>query len=114
MYDKNSSFGKKPVPKILIFIGAMIVIALALGAIVMLLWNAILPNVLGVKPLKYWEALGLFVLLKILFGGFGHGPFKGRHRHSRRAHWKDKWMNMSDEEKAKFKEKWKERCQRKG
>ena len=25
--------------------------------------------------------------------------------------WRQKWMNMSDEERAKFREEWKKRCQ---
>ncbi|MCH5688999.1 hypothetical protein LWM68_34950 [Niabella sp. W65] len=43
------------------------------SAIVMLLWNAVLPDVLPVKPVSYWQAMGILVLSKILFGGFGGG-----------------------------------------
>jgi len=39
--------------------------------IVMSLWNAILPAVIGVKLISFWQALGILVLSKILFGGFG-------------------------------------------
>lgn len=34
------------------------------------LWNGVLVEVTSVKPVSYWQALGLFVLAKILFGGF--------------------------------------------
>ena len=91
---------------------------LLMGGVVMLLWNAILPRVLGVNPLTFWEAVGLLVLSKILFGGFG-GMRKwdksrrhGRPGRSRRAGWREKWMNMSDEERQEFKAKWKERCKK--
>lgn len=34
------------------------------------LWNALLPDILGVKAINYWQSLGLLLLSKILFGGF--------------------------------------------
>ncbi len=65
------------VPFILFFI------ALA-SALVMLLWNSLLPEIFGFKAINYVQALGLLILAKILFGGFGRGPrhFYGHH------HWK--------------------------
>src|ERR1043165_9637830 len=42
---------------------------------VYLLWNHVLVDVLAVKTITYWQALGLLVLAKILFGGF---PGRGR------------------------------------
>ena len=77
-----------------------------LGLIVMQLWNNILPGVVGVKLLSYWQAVGLLILCKILFGSFrGGGPGfrKGG------AAWRNKLMNMSEEERAKFKQEWRDR-----
>ena len=48
-----------------------ILILFGLSAIVMWLWNAILPNVVNVSSITYWQAMGILVLSKILFGGFG-------------------------------------------
>lgn len=45
-------------------------VAAALSAVVMLLWNAIIPTVIGWSVINYWQALGLIVLCRILFGGF--------------------------------------------
>ena len=46
------------------------------GAIVMLLWNFVVPGVLGLAAINFWQALVLFVLAHILFGGFpGRGGF---------------------------------------
>ena len=71
--------------------------AAAFGAIVMLLWNAILPGLFaGVHPLDYPHALGLLILCRILFGGF-HGHRGG---HGRR-HWA-RWQAMTPEERAQF------------
>lgn len=51
-------------------------LAAGLGALVMVLWNALLPALFGVSVVTFWQAVGLVVLAKI-FGGllFGH-----RHR----------------------------------
>lgn len=80
------------------------------GLLVMSLWNAILPEVIGVRSISFWQALGILLLSKILFGGFG----SGRHnRHRGREKWiemKQKFAGMSAEEREKFKDEWKNRC----
>jgi len=85
----------------------VIVAVLAFGFLVMTLWNNILPVVLGVKTITFLQALGILLLSKILFGGFG-----GR-RHHNRGKWmamKEKFSGMTPEEKEKFKAEWKNRC----
>jgi hypothetical protein len=72
--------------------------------LLMQIWNAVLPDVLGVKPISFWQALGIFALSKILFG-FNSG-WGGR----RRRYMKDRFANMSPEERELFKAKWKDRC----
>lgn len=90
--------------------------------VVMLLWNGILPEVIGVKTITYWQAVGIFILSKLLFGGFKGG---GKHHkmkehfrnccenkefhHSMNEELKDKFMIMSDEERETFRQKWKDR-----
>ena len=99
-------FGKAVM--ILFFITAFVVV---FGFIVMSLWNAILPAVLGVKVITFWQALGILVLSKILFGGFGGWRHKGEHfKHRFRQRMREKWDTMTPEEKQKFKEEWKNRC----
>jgi hypothetical protein len=68
------------------------------GLIVMWLWNALMPSLLGWHRITFWQALGIFVLSKILFGGFrgrGHG-MHGRRRMMER------WEQMTPEEREKF------------
>ena len=80
-----------------------------LGFVVMLLWNAILPGVVHVTPITYWQGLGILVLSKILFGGFNKRHWGGdRGMHGMR----EKFANMTPEEREKFKSEWKERCNR--
>ncbi|MBS1747634.1 MAG: hypothetical protein JST21_15840 [Bacteroidetes bacterium] len=83
------------------------------GLIVMLLWNAIMPHAIHASSLNYLQSLGLLVLSRILFGGFRGGPGR-RHRMWRGGDpsWREKWKYMSDEEKMKFREEWKNRCSR--
>jgi hypothetical protein len=75
---------------------------------VMFLWNAILPNVLGVHMITLWQAMGILVLSKILFGGFGLNHHNRSHiRHTQEM--REKWMNLSPEEKDKMKNEWRGR-----
>ena len=90
-------------------------VVLALGAAVMWLWNAILPALLHVAAITYWQAVGLLVLCRILFGGFGRGFGGGRRMMDGRGRgpggaMREKWMAMSDEERRAFKERWRKRC----
>jgi hypothetical protein len=76
------------------------------GSVVMLLWNGILPDLFGFGTITFWQAIGILVLSKILFGGFGKG-----HCGRSKRHRKDKWMNLSLEERGKMKADWRSRCQ---
>ncbi|MFI5156752.1 MAG: hypothetical protein ACHQEM_11225 [Chitinophagales bacterium] len=75
--------------------------------IVMQLWNNVLANVVHVSTVNFWQALGILVLAKILFGGFRGGHW-GRHRWNKQM--QQKWMNMTPEEREKFKAEWRTRC----
>lgn len=79
---------------------------LLMGGVVMMLWNAILVPVLHAGMLTFWQALGLFALSRILFGGFKGGPWGGQ----RGGPWKEKWRSLSEEEKMEMKQAWKDRC----
>lgn len=35
----------------------------------MWIWNAVVPDVFGIKKLTPWQALGILILASILFGG---------------------------------------------
>lgn len=89
-----------------------IILLLVMGGVVRFLWNAILPDLVAVNPITYWQAVGLLLLCRILFGNFGKGGgFPGHrhgpHQHAKRRYWREKWQQMSPEERAEMKEKWK-------
>ena len=106
----RKEFMVKKAIAIVVFVFAFIV---GLSFAVMALWNNILVDVLHVGVINFWQALGIFGLAKILFGGF-HGP---RGRWGGPGRWnqmgegmKEKWMHMTPEEREKFKHEWKARC----
>ena len=89
----------------ILFVAAVFLFSTA----VMLLWNAILPAVIGVKAISFYQALGILVLSKILFG-FGRGGGWHRKRHAWKNNWREKWQNMTPEEREKFRGEWRNRC----
>lgn len=80
------------------------------GWVVMQLWNGLLPEILGVGTVTFWQALGILVLSKILFGSFHGGHRHSKYHHSHAHNWHGKWMHMNPEEREKMKAEWKERC----
>jgi hypothetical protein len=88
----------------------MLTALFVLSGVVMILWNAILPDLLNVSVISYWQSMGLLVLCRILFGGFHFGGPRGRRRRFGNPRFREKFMNMNPEEREAFKQKWKERC----
>ncbi|GAB3640606.1 hypothetical protein [Spirosoma arcticum] len=97
---------------------ALLFVGLA-GLAVMTLWNALLPAILGVSAINFWQALGMLVLSRILFGGvgrggWGRGGYGPSHRRTGRAEWKQKmtarWQNMTPEQREQMKQQWRDKC----
>jgi hypothetical protein len=88
----------------------LLVAALILAVVsfvVMRLWNWLTPALFGWHLITFWQALGILVLSKILFGGFRGRP--GPHMHWRRG-MMARWAQMTPEERDKFRASMKERC----
>jgi hypothetical protein len=91
------------------FIPFFVIGAIALFTwIVMLLWNGVVTEVFNVKAINFWQAAGLLILSKILFSSFRPGS-SGRWRKGG-SPWRNKFMNMSPEEREHFKKEWQKRC----
>lgn len=94
--------------KFLKILAVAVLCLLLLGLVVMSLWNWLIPVLFKGPGITFWQALGLLLLAKILFGGWGGG---GRCRGSRS--WKhsyyEKFSSMSPEERQRFKEKIREK-----
>lgn len=90
--------GFSRIKKLWFIVPAVLVIGTLFGLVVMMLWNWLLPPLFGLPEITFWQALGLFVLSKVLFGGWRHGP---------PAHWR--WKHrmdlMSPEERNRIKQR---------
>lgn len=67
-----------------------VIFAFAFGWLVMLLWNHLMPSLFGLTTISYWQSVGLLVLAKLLFGGFGHSAGyqnKGHPHHIQKTFW---------------------------
>ncbi|WP_425077499.1 hypothetical protein [Psychroserpens sp. S379A] len=100
-YFKHKMRGKSPGEIIgMIIFGAIFIAGLAIlfGFIIMWLWNWLMPMIFGLPTLNYWEAVGVFILFKILLGGCG--GFGGKDKSSSNN------SNCKNESKGEF-SKWK-------
>jgi hypothetical protein len=74
---------------------------------VMKLWNWLLPAIFGLRLIGYWQAVGLLILSKLLFGVWRGGPRPGMHWRRRMM---ERWEQMTPEEREKFRAGMQGRC----
>ena len=79
--------------------------------VVMQLWNGLLPTILHIGAITFWQAMGIFVLCKLLFG-FGRGGGRGMKGPWMRHKMEERFKRMSPEEQEAFREKMKQRAGR--
>jgi Ca2+/H+ antiporter, TMEM165/GDT1 family len=90
--------------KFVLFAGLFVTV---FGFVVMSLWNWLMPALFGWHLINFWQAVGVLVLSKILFGGFRGHP--GRHLYWRRR-MMERWEQMTPEEREKFRQGMRGRC----
>jgi hypothetical protein len=83
--------------KIAVFVPAAVAV---ISFAVMSLWNILMPTIFAVRAISFWQALGLLVLSKLLFGSFRPRTGVGSHWRRRMM---DRWEHMTPEEREKFK-----------
>jgi len=99
---RNNFFNRMGKGKYVVFpIMAMAFFTL-LSYVVMLLWNNILPEVIHVETITIWQAAGIFILCKLLFGFGRPGGFGKRQMFKNRL--AERMKDMSPEEMEKFKQ----------
>jgi len=97
-----------------IFLAPLVILAVLLfiaigGEVVMQLWNWLLPSLFGWPRITFWQALGILVLCRILFGGFG-GRGSGRSSIRRRVETRmeermeERCSHMTPEERERFRQ----------
>jgi hypothetical protein len=88
--NRHFSRGRRPrTGWIILGIIGFTAFAFLFGAVVMWLWNWLMPAIFHLGLITYWQAVGLAILGRLLIGGFHHGAHhRGwhnigpwRHRH---------------------------------
>ncbi len=87
----------------LALVGFALFIALG-GALVMLLWNWLVPALFGWRHITFWQALALLALCRILFGSVGFRG--GSTRPSFRRRMAERWEKMTPEEREKCRQRY--------
>lgn len=105
--NMHSRFSRRPFIPLMILAGVTLV-----GFVVMALWNALMPEIFKLPEINFWQALGLFILSRLLIGGFGGKH--GRHNHSEGRkelmhHMRERWEHMNPEQREKFRRRLKRR-----
>ena len=71
---------------VVIGLGAAVLIGLLLGVLVQFLWNSTITEMFETTPISFWQAVGLFLLAKLLigFGTSSSSSKSKKKKHSRR------------------------------
>ena len=85
--------------KVLKFALLAMVFVAALGFVVMSLWNWLMPTLFGWHGITFWQAVGILILSKVLFGGIRGGRGPGRHWRRRMM---ERWEQMTPEQREEF------------
>jgi hypothetical protein len=101
----------RPRVKRLIFIAPLAILGMLLfiavgGEIVLQLWNWLLPPLFGWSQITFWQALGMLLLCRILFGGHG---WHGSGRSNVRRRMAERWEHMTPEERERLRQSWRGR-----
>ncbi|MFD2566158.1 hypothetical protein [Pseudotenacibaculum haliotis] len=84
-YFKHKLRSKNPaviVGTILFIIIIVSLLFVLFGYVIMYLWNWLMPAIFGLTTITFWQAIGICLLSKILFGGFAGGD-KGSSKEDR-------------------------------
>jgi len=66
--------------------------AILFGYFVMLLWNWLMPTIFGLTTITFWQAVGIIILARLVFGSIKH---QDKHYHD----------NPKNKFKSRFKDK---------
>ena len=100
---------KPKVVHVLKFVLMGIAFVTLLGFGIRELWNCLIPDLFHGPVITFWQGLGLCLLGKLLFGWHGGPPGGFRRKRFWDERLKERYANMSPEEREKMKENLK-RC----
>lgn len=82
---------------------AMLLFAVIGGDVVMRLWNWLLPPLFGWRQITFWQALGLLMLRRILFGG-SRWRSPGRYNFRRRMCMGERCEPRTPQERSQYRQ----------
>lgn len=103
-----NNFWVSKVIKTVVFVAAFL---LVMGTIVMALWNWLMPSIFNLPLLDLGQAIGLLLLARVLSGGFRLGLMGSKEDWAQKKEMWEKFSNMPPEERRKWKEDLRERCE---
>jgi hypothetical protein len=89
------------------------------GEVVKLLWNWLVPTIIGWREITFWQAFGILALCRILFGGHNwhnssregaRGRIRERMADQMADRVGERWDGMTPEERERFRQRIRERC----
>ena len=91
---------KRVARKVAFNLGLFLILVTLLGVFVMLLWNALVPELFGGPGLSYWQAVGVLLLSHILLRGTPYYGIRARRTARRRRRMRNRFAEMTKEERA--------------
>lgn len=62
-------------------LGTAVIFGLLFGYFVQILWNWLMPSIFSLGKITYWQAFGLVLLSRLIFGTIGHHVTHEAHEH---------------------------------
>ena len=78
-------------------VGFAVLFAFVFGLVVKILWNWLMPAIFGLGEITFWQAFGIVLLAKLLFGA-GHGHSHRNHNGRFESHFKDRFKKFAHPE----------------
>lgn len=75
-----------------------VIFALVFALFVQFIWNAVMPELFGLNTVNFWQAFGIIILAKLLFGGFGHNTHDRWEKDHSSPDWHRHWDHLKETE----------------
>ncbi len=105
-YFKHKIRSKSPIEIVgWVLLGIIGITALIIlfGFVIMWLWNWLMPDLFGLSTITFWQAMGICLLSKILFGGIGGGKGGSSNKSSYKKGSKEECGEIGKHEISKWK-----------
>ena len=103
--EKRQPFSKGTISQLAHIIGWILIglafaglFALVFGYVVKWVWNMLMPAIFGLGQITFWQAVGIVILAKLLFGGFSpHRRDRSFKDYRLRHDWHFPWRRFGDD-----------------